>query len=350
MPKQVTPRRAKGTGAHFWSKTLQLYVGRIWVGGKRYERRAATVAELNTKLEAIRPPGPTTTVREWWERWISNLSVRPSTLADYRHTGERYVIPTLGSFRVSDLTSHDVESAVARWANMPRKNRSGGLTGNTARKNLRQFRGCMEAARRARLIPFNPVRDARGPRAKKVRTDPFTPDELLAIATAPGAGIYALLASIGCRLGEAIALDVGDLDPASGIISITKTHDAKHGTRPPKSENGVRTVRVPRQALPVVIACVGTRKRGPLFPNKGGGRREHSSVRYGFRSLLKRLGLRYRSPHQLRHGLASLWVSRGVGLAEVAARIGDSLAMVVKTYVHPLDDVDPTDATEAAWG
>lgn len=337
-------RRARGTGAFFWSNTLKLYIGRVKVGAKVVERRAPTVGALNAKLAAIAPPGPTTTVAEWAERWFASHGGRGSTKSDYRRTLDQFVLPTLGHLRVADLTAHDIEAASRRWAT-----EFGTLTANTLRKNMGQFQACLEDARRARLITENPARDAKRPRAKKIKIDPFTPEELLAIVLAPDSGVYALLASTGCRLGEALALDVADLDVDTGWVSISKTYTRKHGTRPPKSENGVRTVRLPRQALAAVGACVGGRKSGPLFMSRTGKRREHSVVRSTFRVLLKRLGIRYRYPHQMRHGVATMWVSRGVPIGDVAKRLGDSILTVIRTYVHP-SGADPTDATEAAWG
>ncbi len=348
------PRRAKGTGSHFWSPTLKLYVGRVTIAGHRYERRAATVHELNAKLASIAPPGPTTTVAEWCERWYSSLSVRPSTKGDYRHTLDRFILPTLGHVRVAMLTAHDIEAASAKWPTLPRKDRRGrtvpgNQTGNTLRKNLAMLRGILEAARRARLITENPARDARQPRRKKVTIDPFTADELARIIASPGAGIYALLASVGCRIGEAIALDVSDFDAELGTISITKTYDRAHGTRPPKSENGKRVVRVPAPALPAIRTAAGSRKRGPLFLSRVGGRREHTSVRQSFARLCVRLGIRPRRPHQMRHAVATVLVSAGVPLGDAAAFLGDRVSTLVDTYLHAVGS-DPAATLEKVFG
>lgn len=323
--REVKTRRAKGSGAHFWSPALQLYVGRVTVGGRRFERRAKTVAALNDKLAAVRPPGPTTTVKELSARWLGDLAVRDSTKDDYADTVARFIVPHLGSRRVCDLTTHDVNAAVQRWR----------VGANTTRKNMAHLAAFLEYARRAKLLGENPARDARRPKPKKVVVDPFTPEELLRIIHEPKAGPVVLMAAIGCRVGEALALDVADFDKASGLVGITKTYSKKHGLRAPKSENGVRTVRVPEPALAIIATSIGSRKRGPLFPAKHGGRRVHSTVQVAWRALLTRLGIRKRPKHQLRHTWASHAIAMGYGIGDVAAALGDSPATILATYCRP---------------
>src|SRR6476661_2632886 len=111
------------------------------------------------------------------------------------------------------------------------------------------MRAMLGAAVRARLNPTNPVTLARKPRAKKVEIDPFTPDELARLIEGafahPSYLLVAVLAGVGCRVGEALALDVTDFDLRAGKLSITKTYSREYGIGPPKSPHSVRTVRVP---------------------------------------------------------------------------------------------------------
>lgn len=333
-------RRARGTGAIFYSRRLKLWIGRVPIGRANgrtlyQERRAPTQAELLAKLAAIAPPGPTTTVAEWCERWLKSLHIRPSSLADYRHTIDRFVVPSLGLIELRSLTSHDVERALVEWSEK--------LTPNTLRKNLQQFRGCCEAARRAKLIEENPASLARKPRAKRVVIDPFSPEELRQVIE--GGGPCGLMAAIGCRLGEALALDVTDFDPVRKILVISRTWDKRHGMREAKSEYSLRTLTLPAQAIPILEAAITGRKRGPLFVSSRGTRAKHEVVRESFRRRLARLGVRYRAPHQLRHSVATLLVSAGVSLADVARHLGHSLKVMVATYVHPTR-VNPMETME----
>lgn len=344
---KLPKRRARGTGTIFQRSgqwVARVPVGRYPGGATRYvEVRAPTQAGVVERMKAVEPPGPDTTVSQWCERWLSQAQVRPSTLGDYRHTVERWVVPQLGGHRVADLTAGVVERVVASWSTGP----------NTTRKNLRTLRACLEAARRAGLLSANPARDVKGPKAKRRQVMPFTPAELAAIiaaATRPTDAIHACMAATGIRIGEALGANVEDYDATAGTLTIRRTYDARHGERPPKSENGKRTIRVPEVARPALLRAIGTRTRGPLFAadgSAGTGRRQHNTVRAAWGVYLRRLGLAYRNPHQLRHSVATALISAGVPLGDVARYLGDSVQVIVSTYLHATG-ADVCAALEAA--
>src|SRR5678815_1782113 len=328
-------RRARGTGTIFRAvrRGREVWIGRVPVGRrltgqtKYREVWAATQRELVERMRGVTAPADDTTVAEWAERWWRQSTVEPSTREDYRKCLDSFIIPTLGHLAVVSVTSHQVEEAAKRW--LTRTNP------NTTRKNLSILSACMSAARRAELIAVNPVKDAKRPKPKRVATDIFTADELGRIIDAARAHPIALLAAVGCRLGEALALDVADFDPATGMVSITKTYDRKFGIRKPKSENSVRTIRVPGPARPALEAAIGSRARGPLFVNRDGLRWKPDAFYKVCRLMLARLGLTYRRPHTLRHSFASLMIARGMSIPDLGNYLGDSPHTIFRVYAHP---------------
>lgn len=239
--KTARHRRAKNTGSVFFSERLGLWVARGPKG--RPERTGRTQAEAVRRLAEARPPGPDATVAEWGERWLASLGVRHGTLKNYENTVRGYVVPRLGHVRLAALTAHDVEAAARKWADA--------CGPNTVRQHVTHLGVMLNAAVRAGLIARNPAAAMRKPRRVRKKVDPFTPAELAAIlaaATDPRARPVALLAATGCRLGEALALDVPDYDPAAGTVAITKTATRRGGKDrlgPPKTPNSVRTITVP---------------------------------------------------------------------------------------------------------
>lgn len=345
-------RAPRGTGTIFYSKSRRAWIGRIPVGGQTEngQTRYRTISDpsqtnLVRRLKEVRPAGPDTTVAEWARKWLAASTARDSTRDGYRDTVVKFIAPTLGHIRVAALNTHQCEKALAQW----RKRIGPG----TARVYLGQLRNMLNAARRAGLCHTNPARDVRTPRAPRRKLSPIAPADLARIITAcrtPGEWPLALLASTGCRVGEALALEVSDWDPAAGTVAITKTWTRKHGTRPPKSEQGVRTIRVPPLARDALTRAAGKRHSGPLFVVYGGrNRRYHESVRQAFDAVQKRLGIPRRNLHQLRHSVGSALVGAGESLADVAEFLGDRVETIVATYLHPTKR-DPSVAMDRLLG
>jgi integrase len=118
--------------------------------------------------------------------------------------------------------------------------------------------------------------------------------------------LIGLLAVTGMRIGEAIALDDADFDPAGGMITVRRTKPGKHRLLPlhPSAAAAIRNYRklrdreFPRSATPaLLVSSNGTRLR-------------YDNVSITFAKLARRAGLQPRSgrcrprPHDLRHSMA----------------------------------------------
>lgn len=354
MAKPEKKRRgARGTGTIFFSKSRRVWIGRVPAGGQttnghtRYrEMWDPNQTNLVKRLKELRPPGPTTTVRQWSKRWIELSTARDSTRDGYAYTLSKFILPTLGHIRVAALTTHQCEAALKQWQKR--------IGPGTARVYLGQLRNMLNAARRAGLCQANPAREVRTPRAPRRKLAPIDPPDLQRIIKAclgkPADWPVALLAATGMRVGEALALDVPDWNPDDGTITISKTWTRRHGTRPPKSEQGNRTIRVPLSARPALTRAAGKRDSGPLFVVWGGrNRRYHESVRQAFDAVQRRLGLPRRNLHQLRHSAGSALVAAGESLSDVAEYLGDRVETIVSTYLHPTKR-DPSLAMDRLLG
>lgn len=351
MAPRTKSRRARGTGSIFFSAARGLWVGRTPVGrtprGKTVYREVSgrSQGEVVQRLARLAPPGDSTTLAAWCDLWLAGVAVRRSTKDSYANTVSVYVKPTLGHLRVSALTPLQIEHAARQWGEQ--------LSPNTVRLALAHLRVCLGAAVRAGLRPDNPVALARKPKARRKQMDPFTPAELARIVAEslrrPTSRPLAVLAATGLRLGECVALDVGDFDAAAGTLTVSRTDGRGKGDGPPKSPHSHRTIRVPAPALPALRAAAARRTAGPLFLSGADRRQSRELYRRVWKSLLKRLGLHYRNPHQLRHSVATALIAAGEGLADVAAYLGDTVATLIGTYVHATG-ADPADRLEGLLG
>lgn len=352
--KAVQRRRAKGTGSIRHDKKRRRWVGRLPVGrtpqgNTRYREVCGTSREeVVRKLATLQPPKASTTLREWSVRWFAGLTVRPGTTDSYNFNFDKHILPTLGHIRVADLSPTHIEAASRTWTATPRKRKTPLvppptpqlLDPNTVRLALLHLSICLKEAVRAGLITTNPLATTKRPRKARKTLDPYTPNELTKIISEATkrdtCRPVALIAATGIRRGECIALNVEDFDPLTNTISITKTDSGKRGPGPPKTERSIRVVPVPDDALPAILAAKGERTTGPLFLSRGNRRESKELYRRQLKNICRRLGIRYRSLHQLRHAVASAGLATGAPLGDMADHMGHSVEVLVKTYVHPV--------------
>jgi integrase len=315
-------RRARGTGSIFRDARRGGWVGRVPVGrdtkGKPVYRefRATSQEEVVSLMRTAEPPSRTITVREWYLRWFQSLTIRESTRIIYEQAFTQRIIPAFGERQLSTLNAHDLETAITSWGDT--------VSASTIRLTIRVFMICVSAAVRAEVIPANRLRNVRIPRATKPAICPFTITELNAIIEATKADVslfpLAVAAGTGCRIGEALGLQPADYNEVTGELTIRRTRHTATRYGPPKSGNGLRTIVVPEQVRFAMRLPYQFANRSTLFTR--------------WRKLLASLNIEQRNIHQLRHTFATLSMAAGVPLADIAKYLGDTVATVVKTYVH----------------
>lgn len=339
MPKKKRKsRRARGTGSIFYHEGRGRWVGRKVVGktpaGKSVyvERWGATQGEVVRRLDEAGPPDPNViTVAGWAARWRDTLNVRPSTKHDYLVSIDQHVLPVLGHMRLSAVTTSHIEGLIAKL--------SATAEPSTVRKIVTHARILFAAASRADVVPKNVVAHARKPRVVSEPVEVLTPAQLVAVIKAaqeyePG-GVIAVLAGVGARIGEVLALDVEDWNAADKTFTITKTYNKRFGVGPTKSRHSRRTISIPDVLFPVVAAAVAGRTAGPLFATPSGQRRSGQAVWDAWKAIRRGVKLKPISIHALRHSVATQLIAAGVPIPDVAKYIGDTVQTLVRCYVHP---------------
>lgn len=151
------------------------------------------------------------------------------------------------------------------------------------------------------------------------------------------------LALTGLRIGEALALDIDDVDMKNREIHVTKIWGISTGTLHDTSKTpaGVRDVYIQDELVPLClelrrIALIEkmASKRNLLFQSDG--------KEYCYGTYLKALRVaseflpdKHITPHVLRHTHVSLLASEGLSLEEIARRVGhENSSITRKIYFH----------------
>ena len=140
----------------------------------------------------------------------------------------------------------------------------------------------------------------------------------------------------GMRLGELLALNVGDVDFEKRTISITKSYQRMSGRdviTEPKTPRSKRSITIPQFLVidlqDYVNSMYGVEKEDRLFPITK-YYLEHEMQRGIKQSGVKRIRI-----HDIRHSHASMLVEFGFSPLEIANRLGhEKIETTLNTYSH----------------
>lgn len=156
------------------------------------------------------------------------------------------------------------------------------------------------------------------------------------------AAVVSLLLHAGLRVGELVALEVGDVEVSDRKGQVT-VRFGKGGKQ--------RTVPLNADARRAVRAWLAVRPElgNALFYGKGGRPLSERGVQWRVSRYARRAGLEGVSPHNLRHSLGKNLVDAQVPLDQVATLLGHESLDTTRIYTTPSAD-DLAQAVErVAW-
>ena len=242
-------RRRPGTGAIFRSKARDRWVAQVSLPGppRRFVTRwcrskddaRIALAQLLDEYAIAPAPDARLPLREYAEGWFrtSGAHLAPESKRAYRFRLEPF-LRTLGTVPLGRLRVSDVDRVMALQ-------QGAGASPRAISASVVVLGIILNSAVRDGAIGRNVARDARKPRVTRPEIRAMSLAEARAIldATAPDATIgpiIALLLGSGLRIGEALALDWGDIDFAEGTVRVrgARRRDpvAWPRSRPPRSK------------------------------------------------------------------------------------------------------------------
>jgi integrase len=261
---------------------------------------------------------------DYLERWLrGKRGIAASTRLQYENHVRVHLVPVLGGYRLVELRRRHIDGFVEDRLHHVSTGTKRPLSPSTVRAILVTLRSALQEAV-PRDIPDNPAARVEAPKVHREPVKALTPDDAAALIAAVRETwmehIVRVLLGSGMRVGEAVALNQGDV------------HDGWVQLR--KSKTTIRSVRLSRDANEAIHAAIKSApRRGkgePVFfgPRTGDRLSRHSLTH----ALSKATGL---SAHALRHGTATLMVAAGVHMRVVAEQLGHANpAMTARVYSH----------------
>lgn len=340
-----------------WMAAIQIGGRRQYVYGKSKSDVAQKLADLQQAGRMGRWAEPSRlSLAEYLAEWLSaiQMSVRPTTLENYRRRIRTHVVPSIGSLKLQSIRPLHL---VRLYGELARQ----GLSAGTVNLTHRTLRKAFADACKWRLLSANPAAGVDAPQSPYQERLSWTREEaqrFLATCQQFKCGydpLWIFLLGTGCRRGEALGLTWMDLDLDSAQVRVERSVAFAAGTVivvDPKSQAGRRTLVLPgsvREALLVQSTRHNSWRSDPhwvnsdsrVFVTRLGTTPQPSNLRRAFRATCRAAGVPEIRIHDLRHVHATLAIRAGADPKSLQRRLGHaSLSMTLGLYTHALMEGD----------
>jgi len=262
------------------------------------------------------------------ERGVSEHTIR-AYLGDLdrlqRHLTER------GS-SLQEATLQDLRSWLAAGTTRPGKP-SRRLSPATLSRRIAAVRNFYRWMVRSKLLEDSPAERLSTPRVPRSTPRFLDINEAASVVENPtqsgwfqlrNRALMELLYGSGVRIGEAMSLDVEDIDPEEMMVRVRQGKGRRDRVVP----FGPPAAR----ALKTWIGAMGG--QGALFRNKNGGRLSARSARQIVRNAGVNNGVSHVHPHALRHSCATHLLGAGADLRSIQEQLGHASLSTTQRYTH----------------
>lgn len=312
---------------------------------------------VQKKTDAIRNPTTgnqrTVVYSEVLESWLraTKLNTKESTYARYAQLVRTHILPYLGAYQLSRISTQMVEEFVEHLLSEGRLDGTGGLSPKTVTDILSIVKNTIEYARYQNIaVVCNLSKLTVKKKEKEMRV--LTPIEQDALVKTLMADMdlckFGVLLSLytGIRIGELCALQWADFDTAASTLVVRKTMqrvrniDAATGSKTkiiitkPKSQCSIREIPLPPFLVDIVLLF---QANPDAYILTGAAHRymEPRTMQNRFQSYVKQSGIAAANYHSLRHSFATRCIEVAFDIKSLSEILGHAnVNITLNRYVH----------------
>ena len=298
------------------------------------------------------------TLGEWLERWLNEYKkpiLRPSTYAGYSKDIANHILPYLGTKRITQLKTADIQKHYNRLLESGRiqdSSKGKGLSNATVRGIHMVLREALDSAVREGLIPKNPADGTSPPKIYRNEKQVLTKDQLetfmrLIEGDEEWYDFFYTEIITGMRQGEICGLRWEDFDREKRTLRVARSVDFVNKelvVGETKTEDGKRTIYLPESLWHILAER--QRQKGAfsawIFPNllKPEWPLNPSRAYRQLKKLLEIGGLPSIRFHDLRHTFTSHAANSGIAPKTLSEIVGHSKAsFTLDHYAHVTSDM-----------
>lgn len=283
----------------------------------------------------------TSTFGDYAQIWIDSKSISKGARRNYKSALNNWWMPHIALKPIKALTPVLMRMLTTQiqW--------SSSLVKHNAMKKLSFI---LDSAVNDGLIPKNPMDGLELPRLSKKKVDPFTQEEadrlIQALYRDPKkrlsnyGAFFEFAFYTGMRLGEILALKWSEIDEIKKVAFVCRVVSSREIVEQTKT-NKNRYVLLNDRALAALEKVKGISTEY-CFPSSAEDKHisETSVLHTSWKRGITSTGLRYRKPYSTRHTYATMCLMAGMNPAFIAAQLGHSVEMLLKTYAQWINTDD----------
>jgi integrase len=288
------------------------------------------------------------------DEWIRLHRLGDSTRGQYKTRLENFWKKALKNVPVAEVSYSDIMKAL---------NSGTWKAGKSRNNELSMIKQMFEYARRDKLIVGNPCEEVERAPEQKPTPDPFDIGEVHQILAhlrsrrpEQTLNFVQVMFFSGLRTSEGIALRWGNIDfqKREMLIDGANVYDEETETTKTYKSRIVKLTKPAMEALERQKAhtlLVGEHVFHDPKTGEAWGYAKITDVRSFWEITLKRLGIRYRRPYNMRHTFATIGLMSGAKPGFLASQLGHSLRMFFDVYakwISSSDDDREMEKMEAA--
>ncbi len=292
--------------------------------------------------------------QEWLDNWLTNYiqpTSKPRTCVRYEEIIRQHLIPSLGEYELSELSAYTLQCYIAELLKSGNLKTEEGLSPNSVNSIITIIQNSLKMAYTLDLIPEYFGDKLKRPKALEKQVDCFSMNEQKKIEQAALAdkrrkmfGVVLCLYT-GLRIGELLALEWSDIDLSAGTVTVNHScHDGTDQdgkfcrfTDTPKTASSKRVIPIPRQIIPALRERKKNSNSNYVVADENGKPVSVRSYQRSFELLLKKLGIKRKGFHSLRHTFATRALECGMDVKTLSEILGHKNPTVtLNRYVHSM--------------
>lgn len=378
MPRTKTGRNANGDGSTRKKTVIRngkpytYWEGRYTAGfdpgtGKQIQRSITcrTQKEVKEKLRQITAsidrgtytPPSKLTLKEWLEIWVQDYlpDIKPSTCLLYQKNIALYIVPHLGSIKLTALSSPMIQ-ALYNELHKPTKADKSPLSPKTIKNVHGILHKALQQAVQIGYLTVNPTDACKLPRAESKKSRSMEETQIAAFLSAienhTHEYLYKITLFTGLREGEVLGLtwDCLDLECGTLLVKQQLCREQKKGGKyyisSPK--NGKHRILTLAPSVIRLFRCQELKQKGMkmlagdtwtennmVFTNRTGGYLSYRTVYDCFKRIAKKIDAPTMTFHGLRHTYATMAIKKGDDIKTVQENLGHATAtFTLDVYGH----------------